>query len=106
MGVGSGEDLSNKQPPQLCNRILIQYRYEGSQVATLRLRLIIGDRDFHHQQLEDEELQFSQVVEPTQVYLQGIRSGQVGMPWVLRWSAGHYQPEGVWYWNYYYPEEN
>ncbi|HAJ61917.1 MAG TPA: amylo-alpha-1,6-glucosidase [Cyanobacteria bacterium UBA8543] len=106
LGVGSGEDLSNKQPPQLCNRILIQYRYEGSQVATLRLRLIIGDRDFHHQQLEDEELQFSQVVEPTQVYLQGIRSGQVGMPWVLRWSAGHYQPEGVWYWNYYYPEEN
>jgi 4-alpha-glucanotransferase len=27
------------------------------------------------------------------------------MPWQLRWSAGHYQPEGVWYWDYYYPEE-
>lgn len=102
----SGEDFSNKQPPQLCNRILIQYRYEGSQVATLRLRLVIGDRDFHHQQLEDEALQFSQVVGSTQVHLQGIHSGQVGMPWVLRWSTGHYQSEGVWYWNYYYPEEN
>ncbi|HEY9710504.1 MAG TPA: amylo-alpha-1,6-glucosidase, partial [Oculatellaceae cyanobacterium] len=104
--VGSREDSSSKQPVQLCNRILIQYRYEGSQVATLRLRVIIGDRDFHHQQLEDEALQFSQVVGPTQVYLQGVRSGQVGMPWVLRWSTGHYQLEGVWYWNYYYPEEN
>lgn len=104
--VGSGEDSSSKQSVQLCNRILIQYRYEGSQVATLRLRVIIGDRDFHHQQLEDEALQFSQVVGPTQVYLQGVRSGQVGMPWVLRWSTGHYQLEGVWYWNYYYPEEN
>jgi 4-alpha-glucanotransferase len=104
--VGSREDSSSKQPVQLCNRILIQYRYEGSQVATLRLRVIIGDRDFHHQQLEEEALQFSQVVGPTQVYLQGVRSGQVGMPWVLRWSTGHYQLEGVWYWNYYYPEEN
>jgi 4-alpha-glucanotransferase len=27
------------------------------------------------------------------------------MPWQLRWSAGHYQPEGTWYWNYFYPEE-
>ncbi len=102
----SGADSSNKQPPPLSNRILIQYRYEGSQVATLRLRLVIGDRDFHHQQLEDEALQFSQLVGHQQLYLQGIRSGQVGMPWVLRWSTGHYQPEGVWYWNYYYPEEN
>ena len=89
-----------------CNRILIQYKYEGSEVATLRLRPLIGDRDFHHQQSVEEKLQFSQLVGPQQIYLQAIRAGQVGMPWQLRWSTGHYQPEGVWYWNYYYPEEN
>ena len=96
--------LGGKAP--FCNRILIQYNYEGSEVATLRLRPLIGDRDFHHQQSVDENLQFSQLVGPQQIYLQGIRAGQVGMPWQLRWSKGHYQPEGVWYWNYYYPEEN
>lgn len=96
--------LGGKAP--FCNRILIQYNYEGSEVAALRLRPLIGDRDFHHQQSVEEKLQFSQVVGPQQIYLQAIRAGQVGMPWQLRWSAGHYQPEGVWYWNYYYPEEN
>ncbi len=96
--------LGGKAP--FCNRILIQYNYEGSEVATLRLRPLIGDRDFHHQQTADEELQFSQLVGPQHIYLQAIRAGQVGMPWQLRWSTGHYQPEGVWYWNYYYPEEN
>jgi len=35
---------------QFSNRILIQYRYQGSDVAILRLRPMIGDRDFHHQQ--------------------------------------------------------
>jgi 4-alpha-glucanotransferase len=92
--------------PRVCNRIVIEYRYEGTRVATLRLRLVIGDRDFHHQQSANEDLQFSQLVGHNQIYLQGIRKGQVGMPWQLRWSAGHYQPEGTWYWNYYYPEEN
>jgi 4-alpha-glucanotransferase len=91
---------------QFCNRVLIQYRYEGSEVATLRLRPIIGDRDFHHQQSANEELQFSQLIGSQQIYLQGIKAGQVGMPWLLRWSAGDYHPEGVWYWNYYYPEEH
>lgn len=91
---------------QSCNRILIHYRYEGSQVMTLRLRPLIADRDFHHQQSADEELQFSQLVGHQQIYLQATRAGQVGIPWQLRWSAGCYQPEGVWYWNYYYPEEN
>ena len=96
--------LGGKAP--FCNRILIQYNYEGSEVATLRLRPLIGDRDFHHQQSVAQNLQFSQLVGPQQIYLQAIRAGQVGMPWQLRWSTGHYQPEGVWYWNYYYPEEN
>jgi len=92
--------------PRICNRILIEYRYEGIGVATLRLRPVIGDRDFHHQQSANEDLQFSQLVGHSQIYLQGIRRGQVGMPWQLRWSAGLYQPEAAWYWNYYYPEEN
>jgi len=104
--VGSGEDSSHKQLPQLCNRILIQYRYEGNETATLRLRPVIGDRDFHHQQSADDEIQFSQIIRPSQIYLQGIRADHIGMPWQLRWSAGHYKPEGTWYWNYYYPEEN
>ncbi len=110
LGTGGIESLTNHQSPitnsQFCNRILIQYRYEGSDVATLRLRPIIGDRDFHHQQSADEERQFSQLVQPTQICLQGITASQVGTPWLLCWSAGQYQPEGVWYWNYYYPEEN
>jgi 4-alpha-glucanotransferase len=105
LGTGESVDLPLAQETQFCNRILIQYRYEGSEVATLRLRPLIGDRDFHHQQSATEELHFSQVVGYQQIYLQGSRAGQVGMPWQLRWSAGHYQPEGVWYWDYYYPEE-
>ncbi len=100
------EKRSSTAEPQLCNRILIQYRYEGSEVATLRLRPLIGDRDFHHQQSADEDLQFSQLVGTQFIFLQGIRSDRAGMPWQLRWSMGHYQPEGVWYWNYYYPQEN
>ncbi|HEY9798521.1 MAG TPA: amylo-alpha-1,6-glucosidase [Leptolyngbyaceae cyanobacterium] len=105
LGTGESVDLPLAHQTQFCNRILIQYRYEGSEVATLRLRPLIGDRDFHHQQSATEELHFSQVVGYQQIYLQASRAGQVGMPWQLRWSAGHYQPEGVWYWDYYYPEE-
>lgn len=104
--VESEEEATPKPLPQLCNRILIEYRYEGSQVATLRLRPIIGDRDFHHQQSAQQELSFSQLVGHQQVYLQSIREGKVGIPWQLRWSTGNYQPEETWYWNYYYPEEN
>jgi 4-alpha-glucanotransferase len=99
------KERTSKQPLQFCNRVLINYRYDGDQVATLRLRLVIGDRDFHHQQSADEGVQFSQLVGHQEVYLQGIRTGQVGIPWQLRWSTGHYQPEETWYWNYFYPEE-
>jgi 4-alpha-glucanotransferase len=104
--VGSEKDSTTKESPKFSNCILIQYQYEGSKVATLRLRPVIGDRDFHHQQSAGEDLHFSQVVGQEQVYLQGVRSGIVGTPWQLRWSAGHYQANGTWYWNYYYPEEN
>ncbi|MEO8890548.1 MAG: amylo-alpha-1,6-glucosidase [Coleofasciculaceae cyanobacterium] len=100
-GLIKGEEHS-----QLCNRLLIQYQYKGKESATLRLRPLIGDRNFHHQQSEHEDLQFSQLVTPNQIYLQSIRTGLVGTPWQLHWSAGNYQPEGTWYRNYYYPEEN
>jgi 4-alpha-glucanotransferase len=106
MPHGLVESGSSTTEAQWCNRILIQYRYQGSEVATLRLRPLIGDRDFHHQQSAAQDLQFYQVVGPKQIYLQGMRAGQIGVLWQLRWSRGDYQPQGVWYWNYYYPEEN
>ncbi|NET56370.1 MAG: amylo-alpha-1,6-glucosidase [Symploca sp. SIO2E6] len=109
-GIGNWEQGNDSQDTptsrQFCNRILVQYQYEGSEVATLRLRPLIADRDFHHQQSATEGLQFSQLVLPERIYLQGIRPNVAGVPWQLRWSRGYYQPEGVWYWNYYYPEEN
>ena len=87
------------------NRVLVQYRYTGTQLAILRLRPIIGDRDFHHHQQESPTLSFSQLVGSNQVFLQAIQAGKTGTPWGLSWSQGHYQPEETWYWNYYYPEE-
>ncbi|MBD1927971.1 glycogen debranching enzyme family protein [Trichocoleus sp. FACHB-90] len=87
------------------NRILIQYRYEGDTAATLRLRPVIGDRNFHHQQSAASELRFSQLVAQQQICLQAMRPDWTGTPWHLRWSAGDYKQEGVWYWHYYYPEE-
>ncbi|OUL32435.1 amylo-alpha-1,6-glucosidase [Nostoc sp. 106C] len=91
--------------PTLCHRLLIQYRYEGTEVAILRLRLLIGDRDFHHQQKASPELHFSQVLLPQQVCLQAILGGRFGTPWHLRWTQGDYRPDGVWYWDYRLPEE-
>jgi predicted glycogen debranching enzyme len=90
---------------QAVNRVLVQYRYTGTQLAILRLRPIIGDRDFHHHQQESPTLSFSQLVGSNQVFLQAIQAGKTGTPWGLSWSQGHYQPEETWYWNYYYPEE-
>ncbi|NWF58066.1 MAG: glycogen debranching enzyme N-terminal domain-containing protein [Fischerella sp.] len=91
--------------PSFCHRLLIQYRYEGSDVAILRLRLLIGDRDFHSQQKATLGLQFSQLLGQGQVCLQAINSGQFGTPWHLRWTRGNYQPDAFWYWNYHLPEE-
>ncbi len=88
-----------------CHRILVQYRYEGTDAATLRLRLLIGDRDFHHQQKVIPELQFSQLVGQQQVCLQARTSHNFGTPWHLRWTQGEYQPDTVWYWNYQLREE-
>ncbi|MBD2388157.1 amylo-alpha-1,6-glucosidase [Cylindrospermum sp. FACHB-282] len=88
-----------------CHRILIQYRYEGKHLAILKLRLLIAERDFHHQENGNQELQFSQLLGPQQVCLQGIHGGKVGIPWHLRWTQGNYQPDTVWYWNYRLSEE-
>lgn len=90
---------------QFSNRILIQYRYQGSDVAILRLRPMIGDRDFHHQQQANSDLHFSQLLGQKQICLQAIRPGQLGTPWQLRWTQGDYQADKVWYWNYHLPEE-
>ncbi|MDZ8093702.1 MAG: amylo-alpha-1,6-glucosidase [Nostoc sp. DedQUE05] len=91
--------------PQFCHRILIQYRYEGTETAILRLRLLIAERDFHHQQIASQELQFSQLLGEQQVCLQAINSGRFGIPWHLRWTQGNYQPDAVWYWDYRLSEE-
>jgi 4-alpha-glucanotransferase len=85
---------------QFCDRILIQYRYEGSHTAILRLRLLIAERDFHHQQTASQELKFSQLLGQQQICLQAINSGHFGIPWHLRWTQGNYQPDAVWYWDY------
>ncbi|MDZ8105448.1 MAG: amylo-alpha-1,6-glucosidase [Nostoc sp. DedQUE12a] len=92
-------------PVQFCDRILIQYRYEGSEQAILRLRLLIAERDFHQQQTFSSELQFSQLLGEHQVCLQARKSEHFGIPWHLRWTKGNYQPDAVWYWNYRFSEE-
>ncbi|MBN3907629.1 MAG: glycogen debranching enzyme N-terminal domain-containing protein [Nostoc sp. NMS1] len=88
-----------------CHRILIQYRYDGSETAILRLRLLIAERDFHHQQTASSGLQFSELLGQQQVCLQAKKLGNFGIPWHLRWTQGKYQPDAVWYWNYGLSEE-
>ncbi|MBV6624231.1 MAG: glycogen debranching enzyme family protein [Rivularia sp. (in: Bacteria)] len=88
------------------DRVLIQYRYQGRDTAVLRLRLLVGDRDFHHQQKGSSQLQFSQQLKKGQLFLQSKNADEFGTPWHLRWSKGTYQSNGMWYWNYGLPEEN
>lgn len=106
---GGDRDSSNNSltgaSNKFCNRVLIQYRYVGVEPAVLRLRPLVGDRNFHHQQRAEPGFQFSQLVNAQSVLLQAIRSHYKGTPWQLRWTQGEYQPDGLWYWNYYYPEE-
>ncbi len=87
------------------HRLLMQYRYEGRDLGILRLRLLISDRGFHHQQIANPELRFSQLLLPQQVCLQAITAGRFGTPWHLRWTQGDYKPDAVWYWDYQLPEE-
>ncbi|MBC1277739.1 glycogen debranching enzyme N-terminal domain-containing protein, partial [Nostoc sp. UCD121] len=90
---------------QFCDRILIQYRYDGSETAILRLRLLIAERDFHHPQIASSGLQFSELLGQQQICLQAKKLGNFGIPWHLRWTKGKYQPDAVWYWNYGLSEE-
>ena len=104
----AGDRLSatvSEEQLKVCHRILVRYRYNGKQPATLTLRPLIGDRHFHHQQRAANPLQFSQVVTHQQLWLQAIRPDWSGTPWYLRWTGGIYHPDSVWYWDYCYPEE-
>lgn len=105
-GVIGEQGSKGASSPAFFQRILVNYRYEGQEIGILRLRPLIGDRDFHHQHSASPELAFSQLVGQQHVCLQARGKDWVGTPWHLRWTQGEYQPEGVWYWNYYYPEEN
>jgi predicted glycogen debranching enzyme len=87
------------------HQLLIKYHYHGNTSVKLRLRLLIGDRDFHHQQKGHPGLEFSQLLGENQVCLQAIFPGGFGTPWYLRWSRGEYQANRVWYWDYLLPEE-
>ncbi|MGK7890567.1 MAG: amylo-alpha-1,6-glucosidase [Leptolyngbyaceae cyanobacterium] len=102
-------DITDYQPSASelygCHRVLIHYHYEGHKPAVLTLRPLIGDRFFHHHQRASDHLQFSQVVAQQQLLLQAIRPQWSGTPWSLRWSQGTYCPDGLWYWDYCYPEE-
>jgi len=97
--------LDSLPTTQFSHRILIQYHYEGKEAAILKLKPLIADRNFHHQQSGVATLRFSQLIGQKQISLQATNSDWVGTPWHLRWTSGNYQAYGYWYWNYYYPEE-
>ncbi|MCJ8278841.1 MAG: amylo-alpha-1,6-glucosidase, partial [Rivularia sp. ALOHA_DT_140] len=100
-----GDSIVNTHQTQFQDRVLIQYRYQGSDTAVLRLRLLIGDRDFHHQQKGNSRLKFLQQQQKGQLCLQSKNAGNHGTPWHLRWSKGTYHKSDNWYWNYGLPEE-
>lgn len=90
---------------RLCNRVLVRYRYEGHEPVILKLRPLVCDRDFHHQQQASADLRFSQIVESKRLLIQARRPNGLGTSWQLEWSHGNYYPDGIWYWDYRYPEE-
>ncbi len=85
-------------------QVLIHYQYQGSELGTLHLRPLIGDRNFHHQQNARDGWCFSQLVGKQQVSFQAI-APRLGTAWNLWWSQGEYRQESYWYWRYFYPEE-
>lgn len=100
-----GLRASPEGKPRFANSVLVDYHYQGQEVAVLQLRPFIGDRIFHYQQHANPDLKFVQVVEPDGILLQAKNPAWVGTPWQLGWSQGNYQPDGIWYWGYCYPEE-
>ncbi|MCF4967887.1 amylo-alpha-1,6-glucosidase [Nostoc sp. CMAA1605] len=104
-GIETSHHSGNLQDSSVNHRLLIQYRYEGRETAILRLRLLIADRNFHSQQTQSCDLQFSQLLGHQQIYLQAMSNDGFGTPWRLRWTQGEYRADPVWYWNYEFPEE-
>lgn len=90
-------------PPH--HRLLIHYAYQGHETAILRLRPLIADRGQHDHQQQLPNLSFSQIISSHQVFLQALSANMIGISWQLHWTQGHYHPDPVWYWSYYYPEE-
>lgn len=94
--------------PASGQRLLIQYRYDGTETAVLKLRPLVADRVFHHQQ-SALDLQFDQVSQPQSLLLQAKRAGSLGTglgtAWALHWTHGDYYTDGIWYLGYRYPEE-
>lgn len=88
-----------------CQRILVQYHYEGKESITLKLCPLIADRNFHAEQTGMPELEFRQQPRPQSVIFQARTPVWEGTAWQLRWSGGNYTPTGKWYWNYFYPVE-
>jgi 4-alpha-glucanotransferase len=99
------EAIASPPPSLPKNRILVHYRYTGPEAAILKLRPLIADRNFHHQQTADAEVKFSQIINGDRILLQAYHGDRVGTPWQIRWTHGHYFPDQVWYWGYRYPEE-
>ena len=90
--------------PTSGQRLLIQYQYRGPETAVLKLRPLIADRVFHHQQ-SSLDLQFTQVPQSRSLLLQAKRAGGLGTAWELHWTHGDYHTDGIWYLGYRYPEE-
>lgn len=98
--------LPRSSDPQ-SHRLLIQYAYQGSEPALLKLRPLIADRWFHSQQRADY-VQFDQELQQegqASLLLQAKLLNGKGTPWRLKWTQGDYRTDGLWYWGYRYPEE-
>lgn len=95
----------NGTKQRISNRVLIRYRYQGREPAVLKLRPLISDRDFHQQQQASIDLHFSQILESQRLIIQASRPNWLGTSWQLCWTQGQYYADGIWYWDYRYPEE-
>ncbi|MBD1910354.1 MULTISPECIES: amylo-alpha-1,6-glucosidase [unclassified Leptolyngbya] len=101
----SNQATGSDGAPILHNGVLVQYQYQGPALAVLTLRPLIGDRNFHSQQIKTQQLHFSQVVESQRVIFQACLADELGTSWQLSWNRGQYMADPNWYYDYSYPEE-
>jgi len=94
--------VEKAQHPKLAC-ILIQYRYQGMMLLTLRLRPMIGDRDLSPATSKLRQ-HFSRTARKSKSVLKAIRPGQIRTPLAIALDAIS-QADKVWYWNYHLPEE-